>query len=260
MYLLYIDDSGTCNLKRDENYGPDGGESRFFVLGAVLIKADELNKIEKELNDIRLGCLGNDLAEIKSSISKKLNCPITCGTNPDKNCFRTVVANLISNTNCTLFAVSQDQYKTTSNGVVTSKNDIYRLAFENLLKLVDNYMFNNKINESTITFIDKKNSGNSTDTLIYNAYKSALKNKKIFKSFNNELFSPTINIVYSQYTSGAQLADFVAGSIWKALENFENKERLIEAKRITNIIKHKFYSCHNTPIGYGYSTCSDWLK
>lgn len=257
MYLLYIDDAGTCTLKKDKNYGPDGGESRFFVLGAILIKASELNKFEPNLNNIRIKCLKNELEEIKSSTSK-LNCVKSCQKDLDKMCYRTTISKFISNIDCVLFAVAQDKYVTTTNGIVTNKNDIYKLAFQNLLKLVDTYMFDNKINENTISFIDKKNSSYEMDTIVYKAYKEALENKKVFKSFSNNLFSPTINVVYSQYTSGVQLADFVAGSIWRALENHDNIEKVKEAKKITNILKTKFYTKENMILGYGLA--NDWIK
>ena len=65
MYLLYIDDSGTCELKKDSNYSIDGGNTRCFVLGGVLIKAHELNKIEPKIDEIRTGCLKNKFDEIK---------------------------------------------------------------------------------------------------------------------------------------------------------------------------------------------------
>jgi len=33
MYLLYIDDAGTCELKKDNTFSVSGGNSRCFVLG-----------------------------------------------------------------------------------------------------------------------------------------------------------------------------------------------------------------------------------
>lgn len=253
MYLLYIDDSGTCELKKDSNYSIDGGNTRYFVLGSILIKAHELNKIESQIDTIRNGCLKSKFDEIKYSMKSKFNCSITCNKDNDKYCFKTNIANLINETNCLIFATVQDKYFTTSNKIVSSKDDIYKLCFEHLLKSVDTFMYNNRIQEDTIVFIDKKDTGNSKDLLIYQAYKEALANKKIYKSFNNSIFSPTINVVYSQYTTGTQLADFIAGSVWNFYENADNLENKQRAKSITSIYSSKVYTYNNKKIGLSFS-------
>lgn len=254
MYLLYIDDSGTCELKKDSSYNTNGGNSRCFVLGGILIKAHELNRVEQDIEKIRNECLKNNLEEIKHSIkAEKLNCNVTCNKNANKKCFKSNIASLINNIDCTVFATMQDKYYTTTNNIVNSKDDIYRLCFEHLLKSVDTFMYNNKIQEDTIVFIDKKDTGNHKDTLIYKAYKDALLNTKIYKSFCNKIFSPTINVVYSQYTTGAQLADFVAGSVWSFFENVENKEKQEELKKITKAYSSKVYTYNNKKIGLTFS-------
>ena len=95
--------------------------------------------------------------ESNSIKNQKLKCPITCNTEKaDKTCFHKNIAQLINSVDCTVFVTVQDKYYTTSNNIVRSKDDIYRLCFENLLKSVDTFMFNNKISEDTIAFIDKK--------------------------------------------------------------------------------------------------------
>lgn len=254
MYLLYIDDSGTCELKQDDVYSVDGGNTRFFVLGAILIKAHELNRVENDIENLKKECLKNNFEEIKYSLKgKQLNCDINCEKSFDKKCYRLNVAKLINDIDCTVFATVQDKYYTTKENVVKSKDDIYGLCFEHILKSVDTFMYNNKIQEDTIVFIDKKDSGNHKDDLIYNAYKKALSNTKIYKSFNNNIFSPTINIVYSRYTIGAQLADFVAGSVWNFFENSDNKDKQLSAKDITITYSSKVYTFNNKKIGLSFS-------
>lgn len=242
MFLLYIDDSGTCELKKDQNCEFSGGNSRYFVLGSILLQATELNKIENETDDLKDYCLTENTREIKYSLNKKLlTCQYSCEKDfNDLTCYRTQVAQLLSKINCTMFASIQDKYYTTSNNIVQNKMDIYQLSFETLLKSVDTYMYNNKINEPVICFIDKKDTGDSKDMLIYSAYKKSLRNKDLFKAFNNTIFSPTINVVYSQYTTGAQLADFIAGSIWSFYENtdLQKKNRIKENNKL---FKDKFY-------------------
>lgn len=261
MYLLYIDDSGNCDLKKDKNYMKNGGtNSRIFVLGSILIKAEELNRIEPQIEYLRNFCLGNNLQEIKHSVkAHRMKCIMNCHKNTaDVPCYKRNVANIINSCDCTVFVAYQDKYINTTKKIVSSKNDIYRLSFEHLLKVVDDYMYHNKINDSVIVFIDKKDGGNEKDALIYKSYKLALANKKIFKAFDNTIFSPTINIVYSQFTSGCQLADFVAGSVWNYLENRGNLEKQKELLEFTKMYSNKVYRRDGKLIGYRY--CNNFLQ
>lgn len=261
MYLLYIDDSGSCDLKRDEICMKNGGtNSRYFVLGSILIKAHELNRIEPQIEYIRTFCLGNNLKELKHSIkAQNMQCISNCHKDTaDISCYKKNIANLIHSVDCTVFVAYQDKYLNTKNGIVKSKNDIYRLAFEHLIKSVDDFMYNNNIKEDVIVFIDKKDGGSDKDKLIYKSYKQALSNKKVFKAFNNTIFSPTINIVYSQFTSGCQLADFIAGSVWNFLENKDNKEVQKKLKEFTQIYSDKVYKKDGKLLGFRY--CDKFLQ
>lgn len=258
MYLLYIDDSGTCELKKDDSYSINGGNTRCFVLGGILIKAHELNKVEIDVQELKSSCFKDNFEEIKHSINGNLlNCNLHCDKAIDKLCYKKNIANLINNMDCTVFATVQDKYYTTNAGIVNSKDDIYRLCFEHILKSVDTFMYNNQINEDTIVFIDKKDSGNHKDTLVYNAYQQALSNTKIYKSFSNNIFAPSINIVYSRYTLGAQLADFVAGSVWSFFENVTDVEKRNLSKDITKIYSSKVYSFNDKKIGLSF--CKNFL-
>lgn len=254
MYLLYIDDSGTCELKKDKSYCINGDNTRFFILGGILIKAHELNRVQSQIDNLKNECLKNNFEEIKySTKGGKLKCQISCDKNSDRNCYKRKIANLINNIDCTVFATVQDKYYTTSSKIVNNKNDIYRLCFEHLLKSVDTYMYNNKVQEDVIVFIDKKDSGTSKDDLIYKAYKEALSNTKLYKSFSNNIFAPTINVVYSQYTIGVQLADFVAGSVWSFYENTDDTERRQSSRTITKIYSSKVYTYDGKKIGLSFS-------
>ena len=258
MYLLYIDDSGTWKIKKDEVCNIDGGNSRYFVLGGILIKAEELNRIENNIINLKNDCLTDEFDEIKYSIKRnKLNCQYSCEKPIDKYCFKEKIANTLNTIDCTIFAAVQDKYYTTNNNIIKNKDDIYRLCFEHLLKSVDTFMFNNKISDSTITFIDKKDSNDHKDTIIYKAYKKALANNKIYKSFGNNIFSPTINIVYSRYTTGAQLADFVAGSVWSFYENSNNSSKQELSRKITKTYGAKVYTYENKKIGLSF--CRNFL-
>lgn len=260
MYLLYIDDSGTANKKEDEFSSFSGGNSRHFVLGSILIKAEELNKYEKEFDDFKKICFKNAFHEIKHSGAHKfLKCKTNCDRDVDKNCYFKHINDIIDKMNCVIFSCGQDKYITTKSKMITSKSDIYLLSFQNLLYMVDNYMYLNKIQDSVIVFIDKKDNGDDTDKLIYNAYKSAISNQKLFKSFHNSIFAPSINVVYSQYTLGCQIADFISGSIWAALED-NNAETRKRRKDGNSIIKSKTFSHNGVIENYGYKTCTKFIE
>ena len=247
MYLLYIDDSGTCEIKKEPEYNPQGN-SRCFVLGAVLIKATELNRISDTADMIKEKCLGNYINEIKYS-TKGLKCKKVCNKANDRNCFRSQVASFISDTDCIVFACVQDKYENYKNGIIKNKNDIYTLSFQHLLKVVDDYLYTKNIEEPIIAFIDKKDDGSSKDDLIYKAYKEALSDPNIFHSFSSKLFSPTLNVVYSQYTLGVQLADFVAGTIFTFFENINNKEAKEKVTKLTRSYGKRVYRKNNRAIG-----------
>lgn len=246
MYLLYIDDAGTIDLKKDESCALSGGNTRFFVLGAILIKAEELNKVEPIFQVLKTKCLSDEFAELKHSQSKLLNCMNSCEkTAIDKDCHKKTVATQISITDCVTFAVTIDKFTLYQKKKISNKDDIYKLCFESLLSYVDLFMYENKISESTICFIDHKNDGTAKDDMIYKKYQEVIHNPKLFRSFKNNIFSPTINIVNSRYTLGCQLADFVAGSTWKALETFygfsqdKNAPEFQKVVAIFNIIREK---------------------
>lgn len=260
MYLLYIDDSGTANKKRDKLSGISGGNSRYFVLGAVLIKANELNKCQKEFDDFKQICFKNIFDEIKHSGSNKfLKCTENCNRKIDKNCYNKHINDIIAKLDCVIFSCSQDKYLTTTSQTIQSKLDIYLLSFQNLIHMVDNYMHIHKIQDSVIVFIDKKDCGDDTDKLIYNAYKKAISNPKLFKSFYNSIFAPSINVVYSQYTIGCQIADFISGSIWAALED-DNIKTKNEKKEKNSIIKSKTFSKDGIIENYGYKICTEFIQ
>jgi len=260
MYILYIDDSGTAELKHDETYCISGGNTRYFVLGAVMLKASELNQKECDIENFKSICFKNYYDEIKFSPDRKrLKCKNNCNSNFNKDCYYKQINELLKNIECTIFSCSQDKYYTTKNNIVNSKKDVYLLSFQNLLSMVDNYFYLNKISESVIVMIDKKDNGNETDTMIYEAYKKAISNEKIFKNYGNTNFAPSINVVYSRYTTGCQLADFVAGSIWSTCEEQDEKE--IEIKKQRNeIIKSKTFKWNDTTLNYGYKKCRNFIQ
>ncbi|ODA17982.1 hypothetical protein A5N86_06940 [Geobacillus thermoleovorans] len=245
MYLLYIDESGNTKTKKDPVPSPDGGNSLYFVLGAVLIHARSLEKIERQLWPLKETFLKNPWDELKFSIElNKLR------NDKKRDEYRIKLCEFISKANLTLFAVGVNKHVLFQQGVIASKDDTYHLAFQHLVSLINGYMIRNKIKDPITVFIDHINEAN--DEKIYRAYKQALENESLFPNFDKSIFSPSINFAISKFTLGLQLSDLVVGSIWRSLEAGD--------KRFAKLIKNKFPSSDDgNPLNYGYKVCDTWL-
>lgn len=245
MYLLYIDEAGTTSLKKDGTPSPDGGNTLYFVLGAVLINARELEKIEDQFESIKKIYFKDSLTEIKFSIKANLMNPGTSISSYRKEAYQQIAQSSV-----TLFGVGQNKYSCYSDGLIKSKDDTYQLAFQNLVALINAHMFKNKIKDPITVFIDSINEAH--DTKMFIAYKQALHNESLFPNFDKSIFSPSLNFAISKFTVGLQIADLVAGSLWRGLE--------AEDKTYSTIIKKRFPASDNgNPLNYGYKICSEWL-
>lgn len=245
MYLLYIDESGTADLKKNSTPSPSGNNTLYFTLGAALIHVRELEKIEVQFSEIKEKFFKDPYDEIKYSIkSEKLKTGLSVKD------FRNDVYTCISNSATTIFGVQQNKFFCYEQGLVTSKDDTYLMSFQHLLSIVNSHVFRRKITDPIITFIDTIN--NTHDLKVYKAYQTALENESIFKNFDKKKFSPTINFVNSKFTCGLQVADLISGAFWRGLE--------IDDKKFATKIKNRIpCSDDGNPIGYGYKICADWL-
>ncbi|UOY92870.1 DUF3800 domain-containing protein [Ectobacillus sp. JY-23] len=248
MYLLYIDDAGTNTLKKDKEPSTDGGNTLYFVLGGVLLKPTSLESLENKFHDIKAKYFKDVFMEIKYSLKKQSFKP---EHKENISLYRNEIYNCLAESDCILFACGQNKYVTYTNNVAKDKHSIYKLNFQHLLYLINSFLFVNKIHEPIIVFIDTKDK--HQDEVIFKAYKEALSDNTVFRNFDTTVFSPTINVVVSRYTIGAQLADIVAGAMWRSLES---KDRTF-----SKILQKRFYATETGDIiGYGYSNCNEWKK
>ena len=76
-----------------------------FVLGSILLKAHELNRIEPQIEYIRTFCLGDNLKELKHSVkSQSMQCITNCHKEKsDIPCYKKSIASLINSSDCTGF-------------------------------------------------------------------------------------------------------------------------------------------------------------
>lgn len=243
MYLLYIDESGTKDLHKGEKNKE--GNSNYFVLGAVLIKAEELSEIEENIQNLKNNYLKDPYKELKSSIKTK-----DLKTNKDREFFLNDIYNQIAKSNCYCFGSQICKLKLQEDGILKNKDETYKLCFQYLLASVNSFMKHNGINESVTVFIDRIDSKHNKK--VYVAYKEALQSKAIdFIGFDDKHFSPSINFVDSEFTIGVQLADMVAGALWRGVER--------QIKKYSQILQVRFPMDSNQKfIGFSYQVCEKW--
>lgn len=244
MYLLFIDESGTTDLKKENVVSPLGGNTLYFTLGAVLLNARQLEAFETTFELLRRKYFKKEFTEIKYSVqSKKMKNGVSIKE------YRSDVYKQIAKSSVTLFGVGMNKFSRYEDDTITSRDDTYQLAFQHLIQLINAHVVRKKLKEPITVFIDSID--DSHDTKMYQAYKLALKNKSLMPNFDKSIFSPSLNFAISKFTVGLQIADLVAGSLWRGLE--------AKDKSYSNMIKKRFPASDNgNPYNYGYVTCSNW--
>ncbi|WP_049512377.1 DUF3800 domain-containing protein [Streptococcus anginosus] len=243
MYLLYIDESGTKDLHRGEKN--KDGNSEYFVLGAILIKAEELSHIESETQKIKNDFYKDPYKELKSTVKSK-----DLKQGKDRNNFLDAIHSQIADSNCYCFGAQVHKPTLQEAGTLTNKDEIYKLCFQHLLSSVNSFMKHNSIEESVTVFIDRIDSKHNKK--VYIAYKEAIQSKAIdFIGFDEKHFSPSINFVDSEFTIGVQLADLVAGALWRGVE--KNKKTYSQMLQVRFPIDSSGHF-----IGFSYQRCKNW--
>lgn len=243
MYLLYIDESGTKDLHRGENNKE--GNSEYFVMGAVLIKAEDLSDIEEKIQNLKSTYLKDPYLELKSTAKSK-----TLKSNKNKDEFLDNIHQTIATSNCCCFGAQVHKPSLQKNGVLENRDQIYKICFLHILSAVNSYLKHENINESVTVFIDRVDAVNNKK--VYIAYKEALESKSIdFIGFDKKHFSPSINFVDSEFTIGVQIADVIAGALWRGVEK--------KKKTYSKMLLPRFPRDNNQEyVGYSYQQCKEW--
>lgn len=243
MYLLYIDESGTKDLHRgDKN---KEGNSEYFVMGAILIKAEDLSDIEEKIQNIKGVYLKDPYLELKSTIKAK-----SLKKSKNKDEFLNEIHKAIADSKCYCFGAQVHKPTLQKNRILENKDQIYKMCFLHILSAVNSYLKHENISESITVFIDRVDSANNKK--VYQAYKEALDSKSIdFVGFDKRHFSPSINFVDSEFTIGVQIADAIAGGLWRGVE--KNK------KTYSRMLLPRFPRDNNQKyVGYSYQNCEEW--
>lgn len=246
MYLLYIDESGTSNLFRDKDRDKPDGNSRFFVLGSTLIKATDLEDIEDNIQLIKDIYFRNSNMEIKSTVKNR---SLIDGKTAEE--FLTEIYTVISQSSCHCFGSQVNKEDLQQKAIVKSKLDIYTLAFQHLLRSVNRFIKQNNISDTITVFIDGIDKNHNR--VLYDAYKKAIaSDNEEFVGFDGRKFSPSINFVDSEFTIGMQLADLIAGALWRGVEKEKKEKSKLIQKRFPRDVNHQI-------INYSYCICSNWI-
>ncbi|HEP1510595.1 TPA: DUF3800 domain-containing protein [Streptococcus pyogenes] len=243
MYLLYIDESGTKDLHRGESNKE--GNSEYFVLGAVLIKAEDLSFIEHRIQNLKSEYLKDPYQELKSTINQK-----KFKKDKSRQQFLDHVHQSISESTCYCFGAQVHKPTLQKEGLLKTKDEIYKLGFQHILSSVNSFMKHKNLEQSVTVFIDQINSAHNKK--VYIAYKEALESQAIdFIGFDDKHFSPSINFVDSEFTIGVQIADAVAGALWRGVEK--------KQKTYSRLLLSKFpRDSNNKYVGYSYQVCEKW--
>lgn len=243
MYLLYIDESGTKDLHRGENNKE--GNSEYFVMGAVLIKAEDLSDIEEEIQDIKSTYLKDPYQELKSTVKAK-----SLKNNTNRDNFLNSIHQAIVSSNCYCFGAQVHKPTLQKHGILENRDQIYKICFLHILSAVNSYLKHENINESVTVFIDRVDAANNKK--VYLAYKEALESKSIdFIGFDKKHFSPSINFVDSEFTIGVQIADLIAGALWRGVEKSKKTYSRMLLPRFPRDNNQKY-------VGYSYQNCEEW--
>ena len=243
MYLLYIDESGTKDLHRGENNKE--GNSEYFVMGAVLIKAEDLSDIEEEIQDIKSTYLKDPYQELKSTVKAK-----SLKNNTNRDDFLNSIHQAIVSSNCFCFGAQVHKPTLQKHGILENRDQIYKICFLHILSAVNSYLKHENINESVTVFIDRVDAANNKK--VYLAYKEALESKSIdFIGFDKKHFSPSINFVDSEFTIGVQIADLIAGALWRGVEKSKKTYSRMLLPRFPRDNNQKY-------VGYSYQNCEEW--
>ncbi|WP_180375874.1 DUF3800 domain-containing protein [Ligilactobacillus salivarius] len=234
MSILYIDESGTDALKKSTDIRE--GNSKYFIMAGILIETKDLEDAFYRFDAIKDKYFKDKVFELKSSFKNlhfkeeysKFN------QNELKQTIKTEVYSAIQETNCLLFGVQINKVPLCDKGILKNKNETYHLAFLNILRAVLNYKKSHANDDNIIIILDSREKQHNKR--MYKLYREAIEqHSEQLKGFNSKDFSPTLNFVDSSYTFGVQLADFVAGALWRGVEKDDKKySRMLKEKFPTN--------------------------
>lgn len=207
MYIAYVDESGNPGLG-------SSGSSTYFTLGALLLNADDILDIEKEVARIKIAHEISPQTEFKWN-SRYSNFGL------DKETFisyRQCIFKLVNRKAVTIVASVLHKEKSYKKPYINNHLELYKQALFLAMERIHYFLEDNEKGQPTIFVIDsrKNNKDGRLDKKLTEAYKRALGQGTYYTNFR--WFSETPFFTDSSEAVGIQLADHCVGAIHRVAE------------------------------------------
>jgi hypothetical protein len=244
MYIVFIDESGQPGGWNIENSCLTQDSSNYFTLCGFMIDADEILKVTKKLNDIKIQYGLKETTELKWSCSySKL------GLNFEdyKNMKKDIITMLSQYENSVIGIIMDKESCYKKRNDIKNHNDLYAFSLNLLMERVCMEITDRHGRNSTIPalmFADsrKNDNNNKLDKELQIAYLRARSMGTHYIHFPN--FCESLVFIDSNYSAGIQCADLCAGAIHR---NFESKDSTFFDLILPAIRCNKNHDIH----GYG---------
>lgn len=218
MYIVFIDESGQPGGYNEQKQEFNTKSSKYFVLAGFMIDGNELVKIQQRLDLIKLKYgLSKEIEAKWNSSYKALGMELDTYIK-----YRREILELISEYKNSVVGIAMNKEKCyKSNLNIKNQNDLYAFALNLLMERFCMEVTDRNGRDTCIPVIlftdSRKNDRNSKlDKELQISYRRAKNMGTKYIGFPN--FSESLVFIDSEYSSGIQLADFCAGSIFKYFE------------------------------------------
>ena len=215
MYIVFIDESGQPGGYDVFSNKLKDNSSKFFILSGFMINGDNINIIEKDLNDVKIKYGLNTTTEAKwHSSYKKLGLSLEEYKN-----YKSDIINIISKYKNSVISIVMDKLKCYQyKSHINNHNDLYAVALHLLMEricmeITDRHGRNTELPVLLFTDSRKNDNNNILDKELQISYKRAKNMGTNYVGFPN--FAESLVFIDSEYSSGIQLADFCAGATYR---------------------------------------------
>jgi len=219
MQLLFVDESGTSPNRP--------GKQKYFVLGGVIIPEGVWHHVEKELNNAK------KLFEIRGEIkwryfsphNKDKNNSIAHLNEDDRNSFRDKLFNIISSRrSIKIISVVTSVDAAYDLPSINTSDELYHFTYKPITERFQYYLqgLEKDSGSETNGIIVCDHRGPRDDRRLQELHQRLVTQEGIYSSTYKNLIEGLF-IAPSHWSVGIQLADIVAGSIYRYFENGDDR-------------------------------------